>query len=125
MSDTETTEGTEEEAGRIQSIADLTSKVDKLTELVERFLPTHAEAQAHTEKRLNRATTAADQAATVAELTRDELRKAREEEAAEQAAAAEHADRETVRQRLAKLEEAPPAPPVRRTTRLLGWGDGR
>jgi len=124
VSDTETDEGTDE-AGRIQSITDLAAKVDKLTELVERFLPTHAEAQEHTEKRLTRATTAADQAATVAELTRDELRKAREEEVAEQAAAAENADRETVRQRLAKLEEAPPAAPVRRTTKLLGWGDGR
>lgn len=57
-------------------------------------------------------------AASVAEQVQAEL-------ARKEAAATEQAERQTLHDRLAKLEEQPPAPPVRRATRLLGWGNGR
>jgi len=101
---------------RIISIADLSAKVDKLAELVSRIIPgSHAEAQQRTEERL-------DRPSSIEEQVRAELARAKEQEAAEQAAAGK--DQE-LQSRLAKLEETPPAQPVPRRTRLLGWGDPR
>ena len=105
------------EESRIISIADLSAKVDKLAELVSRIIipGSHAEAQQRTEERL-------DRPSSIEEQVRAELARAKEQEAAEQAAAGK--DQE-LQSRLAKLEETPPAQPVPRRTRLLGWGEPR
>jgi hypothetical protein len=67
--------------------------------------------------------------ATVEEQVRAELERARKEAeakaAADKAKGEADAERESVAQRLKRLEERPPAAPVHRKTRLLGWGDGR
>lgn len=94
------------------------SKVDRLAGLVEKILPTHDEAEAHTEKHL-------DRGSSVAEQVQAELDKRDRLAAEQQAADAEKADAESFRERLARLEEKPPAPPRLRRTALLGWGDGR
>jgi len=104
---------TDTESSRIVDINALSAKVDKLAELVEKILPgSHDEAQTRTEEHL-------DRPSTVEEQVRAELARAREEE---QRAQADTADKEDVKTRLAKLEETPPAQPVPRRTRMLGWG---
>ena len=83
----------------------------------------HAEAQDRVQDRLDRPSQAEG---TIAEQVQAELRKAREKDARDAAAAKERADRDAAEQstaeRLAKLEEKPPQPPARRVTKLLGWG---
>lgn len=91
-------------------------KVDKLAAAVSKLIPgSHAEAEDRVESRL-------DRSSTVEEQVRAELDKAKREQEAAAAADADKAERETVGQRLARLEEKPPQPPVRRATKLLGWG---
>jgi|SRR6185437_10217751 len=86
--------------------------LDRLAEAVARILPgSHAEAEQRTEQRL-------DRPSSVEEQVRAELARAQQEQADQQQA-------ETVAQRLARLEEQPPAPQLPRRTKLLGWGDGR
>jgi len=64
--------------------------------------------------------------ADVSEQVRAELARARKEQADKDAADADAAsaaaEKESTAARLAKLEETPPAPPVKRSTKLLGWG---
>jgi len=62
---------------------------------------------------------------SVEEQVQAELARAKAEEAKAKDDEAAKAERETTATRLAKLEEHPPKPPVRRSTKLLGWGDGR
>lgn len=97
----------------------LEEKVDRLAAMVAKVIPgSHAEAEAREEKHL-------DRASSIEEQVQAELDK-RDRQAADAAAAEkDKADRETTAQRLARLEEKPPAPPRQRRTILLGWGDGR
>lgn len=97
--------------------------VERIEGAIGRLVPgSHADAQARREEHLDRPT-------AVAEQVRAELARAREEETAAAAAAstadAEQTERRQVAERLARLEERPPAPPRSRRTALLGWGDGR
>lgn len=97
--------------------------VDRIEHAVERLVPgSHAEAEQRTERRL-------DRGSSMAEAARAALAEAREQEQRDQAAAAaaesQTAERRQVQERLAALEERPPAPPRLRRTVLLGWGDGR
>lgn len=64
-------------------------------------------------------------AASVAEQVQAELARERKAAKDQAAADADKTERETLRERLARLEEQPPVPPVRRATKLLGWGSGR
>lgn len=107
-------EGTDHER-----IARVESKVDTLVDAMNKLLPgSHAEAQQRTEERLDRGSTVEDQ-------VRAELARAKEEEQAQAAKDAEKAEGESLKERLARLEEKPPAPPRSRRTAMLGWGDGR
>lgn len=101
----------------------LEGAVDRIEAALSRLVPgSHAEAQQRTEQRLDRGSSVADQ-------VRAELARAKEEETAAAAADTEkqsrEAERREVQERLARLEERPPAPPRSRRTSLLGWGDGR
>lgn len=117
MGETDTTEATEPaESERLDRVED---KLDKLADAVNRLLPgSHKEAEHRTEERLDRSSSIEEQVAAELEK-RDRL--AREQADADAA----KAERETTAQRLARLEERPPAPPRSRRTTLLGWGDGR
>lgn len=59
--------------------------------------------------------------ADIGEQVRAELARAESERAASEAAEAEKSDRETIREAVAKLREAPPQPPQRRSERVM-WG---
>jgi hypothetical protein len=101
----------------------LEAAVDRIETAVNQLVPgSHAEAQDRTERRL-------DRGSSMAEQVRAELAKAKEEDAAAAAAAASTEEargkERRTEERLARLEERPPAPPRLRRTRLLGWGDGR
>jgi len=97
----------------------LEQRVEMIADAVNRLLPgSHGEAQQRTEERLDRPTDV--QTAVRAELER------RDRVAAEQAAAdTERRERADLATAVARLQEQPPAPPVPRRTRMLGWGDGR
>lgn len=102
-----------------QRIARVESKVDQLISAVNKILPgSHAEAEQRTEERLDRGSTVEDQ-------VRAELQRAKQEQEAAEKADAEKREGESLKERLARLEEKPPAPPRSRRTALLGWGDGR
>lgn len=77
----------------------------------------HAQAQAHTERRL-------DRPSTVAEQVQAELAKAREKQQREEAEAARASELAGLKQTVAQLAEKPPEPPVRAVTRLM-WGTGK
>lgn len=59
--------------------------------------------------------------ASVEEQVRAELQRAEQERAAADAAEAEKSDRETIKEQLAKLKEAAPVAPQRRSERVM-WG---
>jgi hypothetical protein len=134
MGDTETGTGTDEtaaaeETGRDERIDRLEDRQEQqghiLTRIEEAISrlgggvePTHATAQAQTERRL-------DRPSSIQAEVKAELERARRDQEAEAAAEAEKAERQQLRDDVAALREVPPAPPVRRATLLLGWGDGR
>jgi len=95
----------------------LEQRIETIADAVNRLLPgSRGEAQQRTEDRLERPTDV--QTAVRAELER------RDRVAAEQAAAdKDKAERDDMRTQLARLSEQPPAPPVPRRTRMLGWGE--
>ena len=89
--------------------------IDRLADQVSKLIPaSHAQAQAHTERRL-------DRPSSIEEQVQSALRQAREAERAETERAEGRKDRETVAARLARLEEKPPAPAVRAVESLMGW----
>ena len=93
--------------------------VERIESAVSQLVPaSHADAQARTERRL-------DRGSSVAEQVRAELARVKDEDAAAAAADGERDEQRQVQARLARLEERPPAPPRLARTRLLGWGDGR
>lgn len=113
MSDTDDTE-----ADRIQSLDDLArrqerteSKLDQLLGMFSSDSKLHKAAEEHTERRL-------DRGSSIQEAVQAELARAREREAAEKA---QQTEKETLAQRLARLEEKPPAPPQPRREAIM-WG---
>lgn len=58
---------------------------------------------------------------SIAEQVQAELARAKQEAAAAEAAEAEKSDREQIKEQLAKLKEAPPVQPQRRSERVM-WG---
>lgn len=121
MADDEHEDGSQEERlNRLEHTqAEQGTKLDAILDKLGSIVPgSHAEAQDRQEARL-------DRPSSVAEQVQAELAKAREEEA-RQAARAEHeTEHERIKAEQARLREAPPLPPARRATKLLGWGDGR
>lgn len=115
---TETTETTEHDGSTDERLTRVENAVERIEQAVSALVPSHQQAQQHTERRLDRASTVAEQVQAVLDQ--------RERQAAEQQAAdAKRAEEESLKERLARLEERPPAPPRLRRTRILGWGDGR
>jgi len=102
--------------GRLDRIED---KVDKLASLVAKVIPgSRKEAGEREEAKL-------DRPSTVEEQVQAELDRRDKAAAAKAKDDKDTADKETTAQRLARLEEKPPEPPIRRATRMLGWGGGR
>lgn len=125
MADEDTTEAgtgnSPEQSGTGQNDSErlgrLEDKVDKLAGLVARVLPgSHAEAQDRTEQHL-------DRGSSIEEAVQAELARRDKKAAEDQAAATAAAEKETLHQRLARLEEQPPQEPRSRLKRLAGgWG---
>ena|SRR5215475_14444110 len=112
-----------ETGGLDERVTRVENALERIEQAIGRLVPgSHAEAQRREETRLDRPT-------AVAEQVRAELAKARKEEedatAAAAATTAQADERQQVQDRLARLEERPPAPPRSRRTVMLGWGDGR
>ena len=94
------------------------SALERIEAALARVIPgSHDEAQQREEARL-------DRPSAVQEQVRAELARARQEQDAAAAAAARDAEHESLKERVARLAETPPRQPVRRATKLLGWGDG-
>jgi hypothetical protein len=107
--------GAAPEAPPATSLKDLDARLDRLEAAMSRLVPgSQAQAQARTEDRL-------DRGSDLEERVRAELAKAEEERKRKEAADKDKQDRETLAQRVKKLEERPPAQEVRRATRLTGW----
>src|ERR1700733_106818 len=87
------------------------SIIGKLDELIGGV---HAKAAEHTETRLGRPTSVEDQ-------VRAELERADAKRKADAEPAADKADRESIKERLAKLAEVPPVAPQPRRQRFM-WG---
>ena len=114
-----TSEATEPDETTSERLSHVEAAVDRIEQALARVLPgSHAEAEQRTERRL-------DRGSSVEEQVRAELDKAKREEEAAARADAEKAEGESMKERLARLEEKPPAPPSSRRTALLGWGGGR
>lgn len=93
--------------------------LQRISEALARIVPgSRAESAERVEARL-------DRPSTVEEQVKAELARAKAEEKRQADEAAAKGERETIAQRVARLEEKPPAAPVRRATKILGWGDGR
>jgi hypothetical protein len=93
--------------------------VERVEQAIARLVPSSREdSRERVESRL-------DRPSTIEEQVRAELGRAQSEQAGREQAQADKDERESISQRVSKLEERPPAPPVRRSTKLLGWGDGR
>ena len=91
------------------------SKLDQILSMLTGGKPaTHQQAEADTERRL-------DRPSTVAEQVRAELERAEGEKAAAAKADGEKSERETLAERMAKLEEKRPEPPQARRERVM-WG---
>lgn len=113
------TEGFEETAeaetrGEGDRLTRIEERLDTLAAAVSRLIPgSHKEAQQRTEERL-------DRPSTIEEKVREELAR-RDREAALKSAQDEA---QSLGQRVARLEEKPPEPPERRSTRVM-WGSIR
>lgn len=115
-------------ASTSQRLEDLEHRQDTLTEKVDEILGLvrgRGRASEPSAPPAGGASADSQAAASVAEQVQAEL--AREREAAQRQAAADadKADREAIKEQLARLQETPPRPKPRRATALLGWGTDR
>lgn len=125
MADDETTEATSPPEGdrldRLEETQERQGEVlARIEQALARIVPaSHAEAEARTERRL-------DRGSNLAEEVRAELERAKAEEAAAADAEAEKSEREQLRELAAKLQEKPPAPPRNplKSLAISGWSDG-
>ena len=110
----DTGEDTGERLDRVESA------ITRIEGMLSRLVPTgsRADSQQRVERHL-------DRGSSIEEQVRAELDR-RDKAAADQAAQKEAADSaRQVQERIAALEERPPAPPVKRATKALGWGAPR
>jgi hypothetical protein len=104
--------GQEPQEARLDRMED---KLDAVIATVAGLVPSgHAEAQRREADKL-------DRPSQVAELVAAELSRRDKERADREQAEAEKSERAQTGERLARLEEKPPAPPERRATRFM-WG---
>lgn len=114
-----TSEASAPDESTSERLSHVEAAVDRIESALARIVPgSHGEAEQRTQARL-------DRPSSVEEQVRAELAKADREKQAAAARDAERADAESVKERIARLEEKPPAPPRSRRTAALGWGDGR
>ena len=102
---------------RLERVED---KVDQLAALVHKLLPAGAgqeKAGGGSEE-----PSPAGRPPTVEEQVQAELDRRDREAKATAEAEAEKSERAELREAVAKLREKPPEPPIRRSTKLLGWG---
>jgi len=101
------------------SLAQVNDRLNRIEAIVSKLLPrAHQASEQRVEQRLDRPT-------TVEEQVKAELAKAERERKAQADAETERKEREDLKATVARLTETRPAPPARRSTKLLGWGDGR
>ena len=113
---------TDEIAEIKQEQAEQGAAIHRIEEALAKVLPgSHAEAEARTERRLDRGSTAAEKAADMEEQTAAVIAQLDKRAADKADADAAKADEDNWRARVAKLEERPPAPPRSRAKR---WGTG-
>lgn len=105
----------EPEGTQDDRISRVESKIDQLASRLASLIPTsRAEAQEHTERRLERPT-------SVEEQVQAELSRAREKEARDRERAEGKQHREATEGRLKKLEERAPEPAPRGIEKVMGW----
>lgn len=107
-------DGTDERLDRLEAT------VGRIEQALTKLVPTgtRPDARRRVERRLDAGSSIEEQVA--AELDR------RDKAAADKKAADEAAERErSTAARIAALEERPPAAPVKRATKVLGWGSPR
>lgn len=93
----------------------LESKVDRLADAVANLIPgSHAEATDRTEARLDRPSSVEEQVAHA-------LRQAQEDQERRVKEARLAGDVQSVKDSVAALQEKPPAAPIPRREKLLGW----
>lgn len=98
------------EGGRIRSLSELADKVDWIVAKLTGGGEPKAEPQQ-------------EEGGSVGEQVRAELAKAERERAQAEAAERDKSEREDLKATVAKLAEKPPAQPVPRRQKMLGWGD--
>ncbi len=108
----------EAEEARVVSLDEMNSRLSRLEQLLSKVVPgSHGDAEKRTEERLDRPSSVAEQVR--AELARRD--KEQQETAERDAKASEEAD---LRAKVKALTEKAPAPPERRSTKLM-WGGQR
>ena len=117
-----TTETADPEASRIKSLDEQDQRIGRLEQGIEKILDVlgkgegkaHEHAEQHTEDRL-------DRPSTIAEQIREQLAEAKAREAAD-AEKRGHAERlAAVEQRVTDMAEKTPEAPQRRIEKILGW----
>lgn len=122
MADEDVTEATEHTGDRLDRLEatqeEQGTKLDAILDKLSSVLPNRGEAEGQTERHLDRGSSVAEQVqAELAKAKQEEARRAHEEE--------HQSEHQRLAEERARLREAPPLPPARRATKLLGWGDGR
>ena len=102
------------------TLAQVNAKVDRIADMVHKLLPAGARQEGPAGDEHDGATPAG-RPPTVEEQVAAELDRRDREAKAAQEAEAEKSEREQIKEAIAKLREKPPEPPVKRSTKLLGW----
>jgi len=119
---TETADTTEAEAGRIRSLEEQDQRISHLEQGIDRILEVlgkgegkaHEQAQQHTEDRL-------DRPSTIAEQIREQLAEAKAREAADAEKRGQAERLAAVEQKVTDMAEKTPEAPQRRIEKILGW----
>jgi len=119
---TETADTTEAEAGRIKSLQEQDERISHLEQAIDRILEVlgkgegkaHQRAEEHTEDRL-------DRPSTIAEQIREQLAEAKAREAADAEKRGQAERLAAVEQRVTDMAEKTPEAPQRRIEKILGW----
>ena len=119
---TETADTTEAEAGRIKSLQEQDERIGRLEAGIDKILDVlgkgegkaHEQAQQHTEDRL-------DRPSTIAEQIREQLAEAKAREAADAEKRGQAERLAAVEQKVTDMAEKTPEAPQRRIEKILGW----
>ena len=117
-----TTETAEAEAGRIRSLEEQDQRISHLEQGIDRILEVlgkgegkaHQRAEEHTEDRL-------DRPSTIAEQIREQLAEAKAREAADAEKRGQAERLAAVEQKVTDMAEKTPEAPQRRIEKILGW----